>query len=187
MLEAYRLINTKLWQSLEKGEYEKNTILNLRFDKLFRQYNLHIRGDEFNNKYLDNLSNHCYLFDHAIETLEYLSKKTHLVIMTNGVQRAQKNKMQRSGLNKYFEHVIISDIVGYHKPNTKIFDYLTENIGVYKKEDMIIIGDSLSSDIKGGNNYGIDTCWFNPKSKKKDQDVSIKYEIKNLKELVDIL
>ncbi len=187
LINSYRAINTELWQALEKGEYTKKEILNLRFRRLFEMYDYNTSPEEFNTSYLRNLSNHCYLYDNVIEVLDYFKNRSKLVIMTNGVKDAQYDKMKKSGLDRYFEEVIISDIVGYHKPSIEIFSYLENRIGKHIKEETIIIGDSLSSDMKGGNNFGIKTCWFNPKLLANNTDVVVDYEINSLKELFNIL
>lgn len=187
LINSYISINKDLWAGLESGTHSKAEILELRFEMLFEKYNLVGNPSLLNKDYLAGMSDHIHLIDHAEEILNHCLDKVKLVIVTNGVKSAQDTKMDKSGLNKYFSEVIISDVAGYHKPNVKIFDYLENKIGKIDKDKTMIIGDSLTSDIQGGINYGIDTCWFNPKSDENTLGNQINYEIRSLNELYDIL
>jgi 2-haloacid dehalogenase len=186
MVDDYIDINNGLWAQLEKGNYSKEEILVLRFKELFRRYDIHIEASAMNKKYLSNMRYHVHLYDHAIEILESIQDAT-VVCMTNGVKSAQEAKFDEAKLYPYFDHIIISDEVGVHKPNVGIFEYMRQLVGDVSKEEMIIVGDSLTSDIKGGNNFGIKTVWFNPKGKSKFKGVHVDYEIKRLIELKEIL
>jgi len=187
VLETYKAINTHYWEELEKGTYSKTEILELRFEKLFKELGYEASPSAFNKDYLEGMPNHIQLMDSAEEVLEYFYGKAPLIMMTNGVKAVQKTKMQKTGLGKYFDHVLISDEVGYHKPSIKIFEHMENLIGSVDKKKAIIIGDSLTSDIRGGNNYGIDTCWINPNGLNNLIGEQVDYEIRHLRELLDIL
>lgn len=187
MISDYIQINQGLWENLEKGEYTKAEILVKRFERFFKQYDLSLSPEEMNRSYLSNMANHVHMLDGAQALLDHVKGKAHIICMTNGVQSAQHTKMEKAKLYPYFDHVIVSDVVGVHKPDVGIFNHMITLIGDHQKEDMIIIGDSLTSDIKGGNNFGIKTVWYNPKSKVNVQNEPVDYEIKSLTELMDIL
>ena len=103
-------------------------------------------------------------------------------MMTNGVTSSQNSKLDKG---HYFDHIIISDEVGSHKPDIAIFEHMESLIGPFDKSEMIIVGDSLTSDMTGGINYNIDTYWFNPKGL--TSHLNITHEIRHLNELFEIL
>ena len=113
--------------------------------------------------------------------------KYTLVAVTNGTKVAQDKKLRLSGLDKIFDAIFISEDVGAEKPKKEYFDYVFEKLGIKNKKEVLIIGDSLTSDILGGFNTGIDTCWFNPSHKPNTLDVPVTYEIDNLGKLSEIL
>lgn len=187
MIEDYIAINNGLWADLEKGKYSKAAILTKRFDKLFEKYAIDAPSDEVNTYYLKSMKNHVMPFEGAMSLLEMLKDQTKVVCLTNGVKIAQEAKFEKAGFYPYFDQVIISDVVGIHKPDVRLFEYMADQVGMYEKSRMIIVGDSLTSDIKGGNNFGIQTVWFNPKEKSNEIGVHVDYEIKHLSELEGIL
>lgn len=187
LIETYIRINHRFWQALEKGLYTKSEILVNRFKELFDQYNIQASPEAMNQLYLKNMSHHIVINEGALEILELLKDHAKVVCITNGVQSAQEAKFEKAGFYPYFDHVIISDVVGIHKPDRGIFDYMLKEIGHFEKSEMIIVGDSLTSDIRGGNNFGIKTIWFNPKKKINDENVHVDYEIDHLKSLKSIL
>lgn len=187
MILDYKVINKKLWDGLEQKLYEKKDILVLRFKRLFDKYDIKASPELANDMYLSNMSNHLQMFEGAYDILDALKGKTKLVCLTNGVLKAQKSKLDKGNLRMYFDEIIISDEVGCHKPDVKIFDYMISKIGEYDKSEMIIIGDSLTSDIQGGINFGISTVWFNYKNISFNGPKIFDYEINELKALNKIL
>lgn len=188
LINDYISINTEMWEGLEKGRYEKSEILIGRFEKLAKKYSLDLDPVEVNSSYLNGMADFLHFMPHAKEILEWVKESESIVAMiTNGVLSAQEAKINAGNLDQYFDEIVISDAVGYHKPQVEIFDHLMDLIGSHQKRDMIIVGDSLTSDIQGGINYGIDTCWFNPYGKKLDTDQHITYVIESLEELKEIL
>jgi 2-haloacid dehalogenase len=116
-----------------------------------------------------------------------LYEKVELVIITNGLKDVQKPRLARSTIGRYFADMIISDDVGAAKPSREIFDIAFRRMNDPDKGDVLIIGDSLSSDIKGGSDYGIDTCWFNPDRRICDLDIQINYEVTRLADILNIV
>ena len=119
--------------------------------------------------------------------MKQCSKSYNLVIVTNGLASVQNPRFNNSELKKYFSHIVISEEIGFAKPKKEIFDYTFELLGSTTKESSLIIGDNLSSDIKGGSDYGIDTCWINPQKIENKTDIVPTYEITELNELKSIL
>lgn len=108
-------------------------------------------------------------------------------MITNGISDVQHARIKGSPLSEVFEAVIVSEETGYQKPETGIFDYAFAKLNLSDERKVLIVGDSLTSDIRGGNNYGIDTCWFNPLGKPGDPEIVPTYEIRSLDELVEIV
>lgn len=185
-LKAYKAINDRLWQAMEQGKYEKSEILTLRFEKWLRHYNLNGDPVMLNADYLNLMPNFTQFIEGAEKLLNDVKDDYQLVLMTNGVYQAQQRKIDHVGIRDYFDHIIISDQIGFHKPSVEIFDYMMTLIGNIKKEEMIILGDSLSSDIKGGNNFSIDTCWFNRNDKNVPHH-NATYVVSKLESFLDIL
>ncbi len=184
-ISIFKDINKKLWSEVEKGTKKRDDVVYLRFKYFLEKYDLKRDYHRMSDEYLDNMHHYIYLFDHVLPTLDYLKKHFKLVMMTNGVKRVQEMKLKKSGLNKYFDEIIISEDTGYNKPQVEIFKYMEGKIGKYPKSEILIVGDSLTSDIKGGKNYGIDTCFFNRKGLPINEDVD--YEITDIKELIEIV
>lgn len=184
---TYRVINKNLWNQLEKGEVTKNILKTLRFQRLFDKYNLDINSVEFAKCYLQKLGEGNFLLEGAEELCKYLSSKYRLVFLTNGIKEVQNNRIKSSKVYKYIEEIITSDEVGINKPDKRIFEWTFDKLGFFDKNSTIIIGDSLGSDIQGGINFGIDTCWFNFIGENNSSGLKPTYSIDSLKELYNIL
>ena len=183
----YHVINDGLWKAYERGEIEKPSLLVERYRRLIDKYGFDADAAECNAFYLKTLGSCPYLLDGAMEICEHLAAKKPLYLVTNGEASVQQGRFNGSPIKKYFTDIFISGSVGYPKPHKEYFDYVAKNIEGFDPARAIIIGDSLTSDIKGGNNAGIDTVWFNPKGEKNDKGVKIDYEIKDLNELIPII
>ena len=138
-------------------------------------------------RYLEHLSRGTDLIDGAEAVLERLSARAGMVLVTNGLQDVQRSRFARSTIGGYFRDLVISEEVGAAKPDGRIFDAAFRALGNPRKEEVLMIGDSLSSDIRGGADYGIDTCWFNPEGKPREGEIEIRYEIRRLSELPPIV
>ena len=185
IFEIYEEINSKLWKDFELGLIDKKTVVYTRFVKLFKKLGINEDGVAFEDEYQWNLGHGTYLIKHAIEILEYLSKKYDLYVVTNGVASTQYNRLKLLDLNKYFKDIFISEEIGYQKPKIEFFDYCFRHIEHFDKDKALIIGDSLTSDMQGGINAQIDTCWYNPQHDK--ASIKIDYIIHDLKELENML
>jgi len=187
MLASYKAINITYWQKLERGELTKPQVLIGRFHDFFKKYDLDIScAPAFNEAYQLALGDTVHYFDGALETVQAMQGKILQCAVTNGTAVAQHKKLAVSGLDKLLDHFFISDEIGIEKPNIGFFDAVWAKLGSYDPADVLIVGDSLTSDIKGGNNAGIRTCWFNPNGAPLPQDLRIDYDIRQIPEVLKI-
>ncbi len=188
MLKQYSEINLKYWQMLERGELTKPEILIGRFREFFDIIGVDLSmAESFNCDYQITLGDHIEFVDKAEETLLSLKGKYILAAVTNGTKVAQEKKLHLSGLDKIFDEIFISENVGAEKPNKEYFDCVFKKLGITNKKEVLIIGDSLTSDIKGGYLAGIDTCWFNPAHNRNTLKIPVSYEIDDLGKVADIV
>ena len=173
LVADYSRINDSLWKMLERGEIEKQVLLYRRFEIFCEKYGFVCDAKEMARTYMEKLSQKAYLLAGAEELCQSLLGKVKMYIVTNGVEFIQKGRYSRSGMEKYFDGVFISGVVGYEKPSVEYFECVAKNIPSFDKNRTLIVGDSLTSDIKGGINYGIDTCWYNPNGKSVPTDMAI--------------
>ena len=189
MLKMYSDINVKYWKMLERGELTKPQILVGRFEEFFGIIGVEDVGiaESFNSEYQLTLGDHIEFVDKAEQILYSLKGKYTLVAVTNGTKTAQEKKLRLSGLDKVFDAIFISENIGAEKPSGLFFDHVFKTLGIKDKSEALIIGDSLTSDIKGGYMAGIDTCWFNPTKQENTLGIDITYEIDDLSKLTDII
>lgn len=188
MVSIYSDINTKYWKKLERNEITKPEVLTGRFREFFDIYGIDTSiTDSFNSDYQLALGDYIIYVDNAKDILLSQKGKYILCAVTNGTKRAQDKKLHTSGLDKIFDKIFISENVGYEKPNIEYFDFVFKSLDITDKKEVLIIGDSLTSDIKGGINAGIDTCWFNPLHKENNLNIPVSYEIDTLEGINDIL
>jgi len=183
----YHVINKKLWQLLEKGGIEKAELSERRFKQLFDQYGLDIPPQDFSKKYLSYLGQSSFLMEDAQEIIQYLYNKYTVIIVTNGIKDVQFSRLEKSTIKDYNHGVVVSEDIGVSKPDPDFFVHAFKLANHQNKKSAIIIGDSLSSDIQGGINFGIDTCWFNYNNSHPDIQLEPTYEIRNLRKIYDIL
>lgn len=183
-MNAYREINKKLWHALEMGEIKQDELRVKRFEDFLSAIGGSGSPEELSMFYVDQLSQQTNLLDGTLEVLQQLRETSRFALITNGLTTVQRGRLSRSPLKDFFEAVIISEEIGFAKPHTEFFETAHEQIGRPPKSDILVIGDSLSSDIRGGINFGADTCWFNPHGDPRPDGLAITYEIRNLKELV---
>ncbi len=184
----YEEVNKKIWNDFEKGLITTKEIKTERFKRFFDVIRIeNIDSIQFSKDYLEFLSQNNYLLDGAKDIVQWCSEKFELAIVTNGLASVQNPRFKNSELRKYFKHIIISEEIGFAKPKKEIFDYTFELFNNPNKKSVIIIGDNLTSDIKGGVDYGINTCWFNPENVVNTSGIIPTYEISNLNDLKNIL
>lgn len=187
MLQDYSRINTDYWKLLERGEMTKPQILVGRFETFFSKYGLDTGCvADFNAAYQLALGDTICFNPGGLEAVQALKGSVLQCAVTNGTRIAQRKKLMLSGLDSLFDAVFISDEIGIEKPNIGFFDAIWEKIGLYDPEEVLIVGDSLTSDIKGGNNAGIKTCWFNPHRSPAPAELRVDYDITELSEVPKI-
>jgi len=186
-LEAYRIVSGQVWEEYGRGMISAEEVRTKRFDLLFQQIKISFDSGQFSQVYLKHLSRKSYLLDGVVELLEYLAPKYTLAIVTNGLAEVQHERFDLSPLPKWFKHLIISEETGSKKPYPDFFEYALRQTGDFSKTETLIVGDSLQSDIVGGMNFGIDTCWFNPKDAVAPEDINPTYVINKLEDLKSIL
>lgn len=188
MIKMYSEINIKYWQKLEKGELTKQEILVGRFYEFFKIIGVDISiVEKFNREYQITLGDYIEFVENAKDILLSLKGKCTLAAVTNGTKVAQEKKLRLSGLCEIFDAIFISENIGAEKPSKKFFDYVFEKLGITDKREVLIIGDSLTGDMKGGYLAGIDTCWFNNEHNFNTLDFSVTYEIDHLDKIIDII
>jgi len=176
----YAKINQTLWDQHELGLISRDRLIYKRFEDFLESENINIDSIEIEERYQFLLSENAYIFDGVLELIKDLSLKYDVYIVTNGVKDTQIKRLAATGIEKYVKDIFISDVIGYQKPSKEYFDIVFSKISNFQKTKALIIGDSLTSDIKGGNNAGIDTCWYNPQRLPQNVDVDVTFEIDSL-------
>ncbi len=188
-LTSFHEINDNLWKMLEKGLIERSNLIRVRFEKLFDLYDIKgVDPLEFNAKYLVNLSKGRKTIDGASQTIEAVYKLgCKCYFITNGAIAVQKNRLIGQPFMNYISGVCVSESVGAKKPDKAFFEKAEELFNVKFDDKTLVVGDSLSSDIQGGINAGIDTCYVNRKREINTSGIIPTYEIYDIKNLIDII
>ncbi|QAA32580.1 YjjG family noncanonical pyrimidine nucleotidase [Clostridium manihotivorum] len=186
-LKIYSEINSGIWKEFENGIITQEKLKVERFKRLADRLNISFDEHLFAKAYMKHLANASFLYDDSIELIESLYKDYRLTIVTNGLKDVQNKRIKKSVIAKYFEDVVISEEVKVAKPDPKIFEIALNNLKHTDKSKVLMVGDSLTSDIKGGINSGIDTCWYNPNKVVNSTDIRPTYEITKLSQLREII
>lgn len=188
MIQRYSVINRRYWERLERKEITKPEVLIGRFQEFFASEGIITDcAEDFNKEYQVRLGDTICFCDDSYELMKELKSQVKQYAVTNGTKVAQDRKLSRSGLDQLFDGIFISEEVGMEKPDVRFFDYVLSQIGEYKKDEILIVGDSLTSDIQGGNNAGIVCCWYNPRNVVNTKDLVIDYEIDDLQKIRGIV
>lgn len=187
ILSLYSEINLAHWKRLEVGELTRHEVLHGRFAELFSR--LGVKGDcyEAQRIYEWELGTGHYFLDWGAELLDALYGRYRIYLASNGTDIVQTRRIESAGIEKYFDELFISQRIGYDKPHPTYFELCFQKIPDFKKEETVIIGDSLTSDIKGGLNAGIKTVWFNPHGKAAPAELTPDYEVRRLEEIPSLL
>jgi len=184
----YRKINQEVWGSFEAGQLSKEVLQTLRFDRLFAEIGVEYDAFSFNEKYLFELGKGSFLIEGALEICrEIVDSGKQIFIVTNGILATQKARIEHSAIEGYISDSFVSEHIGFQKPDIRYFEHVFSNIPQVTKDKILMIGDSLSADIAGGNQAGIDTCWFNESKVENPTTIKPTYEINNLKELQKLI
>jgi 2-haloacid dehalogenase len=187
ILHRYHLINKAHWEMLERGELTRDQVLVNRFQALFEELGIPVDAAQCAKAYERNLSIGHYFLPGAEEAVDALSGKYRLFLASNGTATVQKGRMTSANLYRFFEKVFVSQEIGHNKPSNAYFEGCFAQIPGFDRSKAIIVGDSLSSDILGGNNAGIATCWVNPTHAPRKEGIRVDYEIEALSQLPALL
>ena len=187
VLSRYSEINVAQWRLLEQGKLTREQVKERRYELLFQEFNVDVSPVLAARTYERNLSIGHFFVDGAQEVLQTLSRDYRLFLVSNGSADIQRSRIGSSDIHLYFEKMFISEEVGFNKPDVRFFDAVFAEIPDFDKERAVIIGDSISSDIKGGKNAGITTVWFNSSGVKALGCTQPDYTISRLHELPALL
>lgn len=187
VLRRYSEINVGCWQRLERGTMTREEVLVGRFELLFRELGIAASARAVQDHYEALLESGHYFVPGAPELLEELYPRYELYLISNGNLRTQEGRLKSAGISPFFKGIFISEVIGVNKPAKAFFDACFTAIPGFRREDALIVGDSLSSDILGGINAGVRTCWFNPDGIPLSGSVRPDYEIHALGELPALL
>jgi len=183
----YHEINNRHWEMLEDGLLTRSEVLVQRYEALFRTLGLPGDAEKTQTLYEGYLAEGHWFMPGAEELLQSLSGNYRLFICSNGVQFVQDGRIKSAGIAPYFEKIFISENMDGNKPEARFFDQCFREIPGFDRSRAIILGDSLSSDIRGGINAGILTCWYNPQGRKNTGPIKPDYEIRELSEFEALL
>ena len=186
--DYYVPMNKALWKDLEQKKITKQELVNTRFSKLFEHFGIEKDGTYLANRYQFYLAQQGQVFSGAIELLDALIDRGYeLYAATNGITVIQTGRLAQSGLAPYFNQVFISEQLQTQKPDAQFYERIGARIPNFNKKYALMIGDSLSADIQGGNNAGIDTVWYNPQHLDNKTQAQPTYEVHSYQDLLDCL
>lgn len=188
-LETYHTINRQLWDSLAKGELTRGKLFGIRFTRVLQALGAPGAANprEMNDFYENELSNHADLIPGALNALEELAEVATLAVVSNGSAAVQNPRIEASGIGRFMDGVYVSEKVGAAKPSPRLFDYGLRDLGLTNRSRVLVVGDDLLADIKGGLNAGLDTCWVNFDNAENTTDVHPKYTVGSFEELYRIV
>ena len=187
ILRRYSAINKRQWELLELGVQTREETLTRRFEILFREYGIDASGAEMRDRYEGHLAVGHWFIPGARELLEGLYGRYELYLVSNGTPRVQAGRIASAGIGCFFEKIFVSEELGAVKPSAEFFERSVGRIPDFDRARALLVGDSLSSDIRGALNAGIRSCWFNPRGEAPRPDIPADFEIRRLEELPPLL
>lgn len=188
--QKYSNYNKSLWQKLERNEITRDELLATRFSVFFKEnFNRDVTDLNLNERYINYLSDGHDLMPHAAELLQLLKQNPaiRLEIATNGVPQTQYKRLKEAEIMNYFDQIFVSQEIGINKPNIGFYNYIGNHLENFNTHRTLMIGDSLTSDIQGGNNANIDTVWFNPQHLDNSSSAQPTYEIDDLLQIKKLI
>ena len=188
MVARYSAINDAYWKRLERSEITKAEVLVGRYRDFFSEIGVDPSlAETFNARYQIALGDTVVYRDDSLEIVKALHGRVKQYVVSNGTVIAQTRKLERSGLGRWMDGIFLSEQLGAEKPSPRFFEQVFAALPDIPKEDMLIVGDSLTSDMQGGLNAGVPTCWYNPQSLPRPADMAIAFEIQNLQQIYELL
>ncbi len=184
----YEEVNNRVWKLFEEKKINAETLRGKRFDDFF--YHAKIKGiDPFeaNASYLNHLVEFTTMLEGSRELLDRIAGKAKMAIITNGLKEVQRPRLKRLGVKDYFDVIVVSDEIGVAKPDAGFFDHAFNESNHPDKNQVLVVGDGLNSDIRGGINYGVDTCWARLFKQKDYANLKYTYSITRLDQLDEII
>lgn len=188
--QKYSNYNKNLWQKLERNEITRDELLATRFNVFFKvNFNRDVTALNLNDRYINYLSDGHDLMPHAAELLQFLKQNPaiRLEVATNGVPQTQYKRLKEAEIMNYFDQIFVSQEIGINKPNIGFYNYIENHLENFNAHRTLMIGDSLTSDIQGGNNVSIDTVWFNPQHLENSSSAQPTYEIDDLLQIKKLI
>lgn len=183
ILSRYSEINLSQWKLLEQGKIARERLKIRRYELLFDEFGICASAKAAAEYYESFLSEEHIFIDGAEDILKILYGKYRLFVVSNGIARVQNSRLESSGIKKYFNEIFISQNIGFNKPDKSFFDVCFSQIPDFSKNESVIVGDSLTSDIAGGKNAGIATVWFNPEKFLNETEIIPDFEVHSLSEI----
>ncbi len=187
MYDVFTRINLSYWAQIERGELTFEELEKVRFRAVFQELSIDFDGPSFEKYFRKCLDDSAILMDGAKELLEYLQGKYILCTASNGPYYQQTNRLKRGGLLSFFDYHFISEEMGVSKPSKEFFSLAFERLGGISPSECMMIGDSLTSDMSGGGNAGMKTCWYNQEGKDLPEGLHVDHVVQNLKDIKDYL
>lgn len=185
--ESFIRINARLWEAFEHGEVSSERLRVQRFEELAAELQLDIDPIAFSKDYLHLLGLQTHLLPGAYSSVESLAAEYGLALATNGIASVQRARFDASVIRPFFHTIVISDEIGVAKPDPRYFEVLVTSLGNPPRSQVLMVGDGLSSDMKGGVDFGIDTCWFNRARVENNTGIKPSFEIHELRQLLVLL
>lgn len=184
----YLEINKAVWQQFEEGLLDSKAVQRVRFEQLMAHLGRDVaEGLAVNDHYVENLGKQAVLMDGVMDMLQQVAQHYRLAVVTNGLHLVQRERLARSGFLPLLTGVFVSQEMGVQKPEKAYFDHVLQELGEPDRAKYLVIGDSLSADIQGGINAGIDTCWFRPAGMEPRADIQPTYTVSGYDELLALL
>jgi len=187
ILELYRVINAEMWRAIECGTLAEEDLPVARFVRLGELLGCELDAPALGPAYLQHLGQYGDSLPQTDETLAALHGRVRMVLVTNGLRQVQASRLAKATITRYLDAVVISGEEGVAKPHPRVFEVALERAGNPPSDRVLMVGDSLTADIAGGNGVGIDTCWFNPTGLPRDPRYEPVYEIRELPELIALV
>ena len=192
MFSVFDQINTDLWRSIERGEIDFRELQKKRWNLIFERLNISYDGEAFEKYFRECLFESAIPENGALELLEYLKSKYILCVASNGPYLQQKNRLKKAGMLDYFSELFVSEEIGSSKPSEKFFSACVDLLNLKTEQkirpcEIMVIGDSLSSDMAGGIRAGMQTCFYNPSKRPIPSEMKIDHSVTSLREIENIL
>lgn len=187
VFETFICENVKIWKRLEKGEITKPQLRANRWNIILGKLGIDFDGTVIEEMFENGVAKGAYPVEGAYDLLDYLYGKYQMYIVSNGFRFVQESRLKIGDFEKYFDGVFVSEDIGIPKPAKEFFDYCFESLNNPSKSEILLIGDSISADITGGINYGIDTIWFNKNNEPLPENIAPTYTVRSLEEIKNIL